>query len=277
MCLYIDDSGTRNPDQLPSEFLYGDWFTLGGFVLPEPNEQTVRDAHKKFCDGWKITYPLRSFDIRQAVKRFSWLATIEAAEYNRFMRELSDMLASVPVTGIACAIDRPGYDARYREKHGRQTWMLCKTAFAVVCERAAKQARKAGCKLRVFVEEGDKTADAYIRQYYSQLRSEGMPFDAGNMDKYAPLTAAELKETLYDLDFKKKSSPLVQVADLYLYPMARGGYQPEYAPYVFLRDKKKLIDDILETEEIPHLGIKYSCFELVRAAKNKKSRKLSGS
>jgi hypothetical protein len=43
-----------------------------------------------------------------------------------------------------------------------------------------------------------------------------MSFATDNMAKYAPLSATELAETLYDLDFKKKSSPMVQVADLYL-------------------------------------------------------------
>jgi hypothetical protein len=70
---------------------------------------------------------------------------------------------------------------------------------------------------------------------------------------------------------------MVQIADLYLYPIARGGYQPMYSPYVQLRENKKLVDDHLSAEELPHLGIKYSCFELVKAATNRKSRKLSGS
>ena len=69
---------------------------------------------------------------------------------------------NIPVFGHACVIDRPGYNHRYREKYGRQTWMLCQTAFAVVCERAAKQAIREGRKLRVYVEEGDKSADHRI-------------------------------------------------------------------------------------------------------------------
>jgi hypothetical protein len=277
MCLYIDDSGTRNPDKIASEFIYGDWFTLGGFLMKEEDEGVIRTAYDKFREGWGITYPLRSYDIRLADNRFSWLRAIEAREYNRFMRELASLLVDIPTTGYACVIDRPGYNARYRKQYGRQTWMLCQTAFAVVCERAAKRARQAGYKLRVYVEEGDKTADDYIRRYYSDLRAEGMPFAADKSSKYAPLSAHELAETLYDLDFKKKTSPLVQLADLYLYPMARGGYQPDYKPYADLRAAKKLIDDHLDAESVPHLGIKYSCFELAIKTENKKSRKLSGS
>jgi hypothetical protein len=85
------------------------------------------------------------------------------------------------------------------------------------------------------------------------------------------LSAAELGDTLYDLKFRAKSSPLAQIADLYTYPIARGGYDPDYFPYTQLRERNKLIDSFLATEEVPHLGIKYSCFDLVE--KNKRSRK----
>jgi hypothetical protein len=214
-------------------------------------------------------------------KRFSWLRTLSVEERGKFMRDLGNFLTSIPVIGYAAVVDRPGYNARYRKLYGRQTWQLCQTAFSVICERAAKRARAEGCKLRVFVEEGDKTADTFIRSYYANLRERGMPFDGGNMAKYGPLSAAELADTLYDLRFRTKKSPLMQLADIYLYPMARGGYDSDYLPYKTLRENKKLIDDHLTAEEIPHLGIKYSCFDLVEKArekaKNKKASRLTGS
>jgi len=276
-CLYIDDSGTRNPDHLAPKIAFRDWFAVGGVLINEEDEGVAISAHERFCKEWGITYPLHSFDIRLMRGRFSWLAKLECKEYNRFMLRLSTLLIGLPVMGHACVIDRPGYDARYREKYGRQTWMLCKTAFSVICERAAKHARNAGRKLRIFPEECDPTADEYIRTYYSSLRTEGMPFSADASAKHAPLGSKELTESLYELKFKKKSSPMAQFADLYLYPMARGGYDENYWPYAKLRERKKLIDDQLREEDIPHLGIKYSCFELVRhlkeAPKDAKSRK----
>jgi hypothetical protein len=212
MCLYMDDSGTRNPDKkIVDDLTYKDWFTLGGFLIKEEADGQIVTAHAKFCETWGITYPLRSYDIRLMDKRFSWLRAISVEERGRFMRDLSDLLTSIPVIGYAAVVDRPGYNFRYRKKYGRQTWKLCQTAFAVICERAAKRARAEGCKLRVFVEEGDETADNYIREYYASLRSSGMPFDGGNMTKYAPLTAAELADTLYDLRFRTKRSPLMQL------------------------------------------------------------------
>jgi hypothetical protein len=276
MCLYLDDSGTRNPDRkVPEQFMFRDWFTLGGYTTNEEDEGVVEMAHGAFCDKWGINYALHSYDIRSETENFTWLSGLEQREYDRFMHELGRMLLGVPVIGHACVVDRPWYNGRYRQKYGRQTWTLCRTAFTVVVERAAKQARKDGRKLRVHVEEGDKTADDMIRGYYQALRNEGMPFAADNMAKYAPLSKDELAATLYDLKFKAKTSALVQIADLYAYPMARGGYDPEYFPYTQLKQDQKLIDCILKDDEIPHLGIKYSCFELAdeEKAKRQKSKK----
>jgi hypothetical protein len=100
-----------------------------------------------------------------------------------------------------------------------------------------------------------------------------MPFAGDNMAKYAPLGKDELAATLYDLKFKAKTSALAQIADLYAYPMARGGYDPEYFPYTRLKQHQKLIDCFLKEDEIPHLGIKYSCFELADQEKEKRSGK----
>lgn len=273
LALYLDDSGTRNPDKKlrKGNYQFRDWFTLGGYTVNEEEEGVVRTLHANFCGDWGITYPLHSYDIRSTTKNFTWLAALNEREFNRFMGGLSHMLLNAPVIGHGCTIDRQGYNDRYREKYGRQTWMLCQTAFSVVVERAAKQAIKHKRKLRVYVEEGDVDADAMIRSYYAKLRSEGMPFAGGGDQKYAPLTQQELFDTLHDLKFKAKTSPMAQFADLYAYPLTRGGYDPEYGPYQQLRANKRVIDDHLSAEEIPHLGVKYSCFE--QALKNEKSRR----
>lgn len=259
-CLYIDDSGTRNPDETPKPEADRDWFALGGIMFHEEDVDTVIASHAKFCAAWEINYPLHSSDIRHSEKRFSWLATLAAEKYQRFMTDLTDMLLSIPVLGHACVIDRPGYDSRYRELYGRQTWMLCKTAFSVLCERAAKIAHAEGRKLRVYVENGDKSADSFIRSYYAELRAAGMPFKGDEAAKYKALEAAELAATLYDLKFKGKGWPPMQLADIFLYPLCRGGYEPTYRPLVALREGGKLIDSALPREQVEHWGVKYSCF-----------------
>jgi hypothetical protein len=96
-----------------------------------------------------------------------------------------------------------------------------------------------------------------------------MPFAIDTSAKYEPLRAEDFRATLYGLRFKRKSSPLAQIADLYLYPICRGRYEPDYAPYMILRDRQKLINSTLEDDSIEQCGIKYSCFELVDARNTK--------
>jgi len=232
-------------------------------MIREEDEQKVREHYRNFCSAWNITYPLHSFDIRQSKKNFSWVRSLSKENTERFMCDLTSLIVDNPLVGQACVIDRQGYNKRYREKYGRQTWMLCQTAFAVICERAAKFARSEDRKLRVYVEVSDKKTDGRIRKYYDELRVTGTPFAKDTSGKYGPLTADDLKDTLYELSFKQKSSPMAQLADLYLYPIARGAYQSEYIPYTILREHKKLADDVLDEKLIESMGIKYSCFENV--------------
>src|SRR6266851_3009271 len=208
--LYLDDSGTRHPDRGPVSAAHGhDWFSLGGVLIREVEEPQAREAHARFMTDWTldpdIAY-LHSAEIRNKTGNFTWLGALAKAELNEFVEDLYQLMATPPFIGFACVIDRPGYRARYYEKYGREPWALCRTAFSVVVERAAKYARKHGCKLKVFVERSDSISDGWIRGYYDHLRTNGMPFDAGNMSKYGPLSQDRLAETLYDLKLKYKSS-----------------------------------------------------------------------
>lgn len=266
LSLYIDDSGTRHPDRDPGRAPgHGyDWFALGGIMIREPDEAAFRADHAAFCAKWDINAPLRSADIRAHSGNFHWLKGLSNERRESFYEELYHLMSHAPTLGIACVIDRPGYNARYREKYGRERWMLCKTAFNVVVERAAKHAMTLGCKLDVNVEKGDKKTDAVIRGYYKDLRAKGMPFDAASSSKYEPMGTTDIAKVVYDLRFKGKSSPLMQLADLYLWPMCMGGYNPQVRPYQRLIEDKKLIDSVLGKAEIPVRGIKYSCWELVQ-------------
>lgn len=257
----MDDSGTRNPDRKPSDARARDWFALGGILIKEEDEDEIRALHAKFCKEWNIRYPLHSSDIRIKKNQFGWLATLTPSDQNRFMFDLTEMIISIPAFGHACVVNRIGYDARYREKYGRGTWNLCKTAFSVVCERAAKYALMEGRRLRVYPERCDKTADTRIRGYYHELRTSGMPFSSDTSSKYGPLPANDLATTLYDLKFKTKLSEIAQLADLYLYPLALGGYDKQYYPYRVLTNNKKTIDSLFLADQVSAMGIKYSCFD----------------
>jgi hypothetical protein len=261
---YIDDSGTRHPDKNPEgqQKAVGDWFALGGILVDSDDEQHLRDLHAAFCDSWGIDYPLHSSDIRFQKNDFEWLKDLDKEGENRFYSELEQLLITAPVLGLACVIDRPGYNARYREKYGRQRWSLCKTAFSVIAERAAKRAISNGKRLRAYPERSDPDSERKLRGYYDDLREHGMPFREGGDPKYAPLSKAELEHTLREFRLKYKSSPPMQIGDLYLYPICRGGYV-KYKPLETLRANGKLIDGTLPEEDLSKLGIKYSCFELV--------------
>ena len=156
-----------------------------------------------------------------------------------------------------------GYDARYREKFGRRQWHLCQTAFSVVVERAAKYARDNGRKLRVMPERSSRDDERRIRTYFDGLREEGMPFDTQSSSLYAPLHAGEFRDTLYELRFKRKSSPMAQVADLYLWPLAIAGYDEGNRAFGLLRTAGRLIECRLPEPQWKFRGTKYSCFELV--------------
>ena len=54
---------------------------------------------------------------------------------------------------------------------------------------------------------------------------------------------------------------MIQIADLYLYPMATAGYDDNYKPYLALMKAGRLIDSVLPPENRSLLGIKYSCFD----------------
>src|SRR5713226_4156043 len=247
---YMDDSGTRHPDRDPGRRpAHGhDWFGLGGVLIREVDEDSFRTAHAAFRGKWKISAPLRSADIRSKSGAFAWLGRCDEEEREAFLEQLYQLMARPEFLGIACVIDRPGYNHRYLERYGRERWSLCKTAFAVAIERAAKHVRKEGYKLRVLVERGDKTTDKWMQGYYNDLREKGAPFDERTSEKYRPLNPTELSETLYEFRLKNKSSPPMQIADLYLWPMCIGGYDPLNRPYRRLRHDSRLIDCFLPTE-----------------------------
>jgi hypothetical protein len=53
---------------------------------------------------------------------FLWLEEKGEAERQAFYESLYQMMKAAPVIGLACVIDRPGYNHRYLEKYGRDRW-----------------------------------------------------------------------------------------------------------------------------------------------------------
>lgn len=270
MVLYLDDSGTPRPDRQPNDKIpaHGhDWFALGGVLIREVDEPAVEAHHAKLRSDWHLAAPLHSADIRGHRGGFSWLGN-DKDKRERFMTDLGCLVTRPELTAIACVVDRPGYNARYRERYGRARWKLCKTAFHVVVERAAKYARSQGCKLRVYVERSSKSTDNRLRAYFNDMRDNGLPFDSQNSARYDPLRPEDFSQTLYEFRTKTKESELMQLADVALWPMCIGQYITEHRAYQAMVNAGVLINCKLVDERVELEGIKRSCFELVDAKKS---------
>jgi uncharacterized protein DUF3800 len=266
MNFYLDDSGTRHPSHNPGKrAAHGyDWFSLGGVLVDDDSEAVARKLYDDFCEKWDVESPLHSSEIRSKKDNFLWLRALPTKKQTAFYEDLYCLMRDAPITGIACVIDRSGYNDRYAKQYNANPWMLCKTAFCVVVERAVKFAHLQGKRIRVLPERCNKPEDNLIRSYYNDLKETGMPFDSKNSGKYAPLKSDEFSAALYELKFKYKTSPLIQLADLYLWPMCMGGYHQSNRPYQRLKNDGKLIEYQLNAEQISVLGTKYSCFEGVK-------------
>jgi Protein of unknown function (DUF3800) len=264
--LFIDDSGSRDPDRTP-EVERGDGmncFALGGILVNAEDIESVKDAHKAFCAKHGITYPLHSWEIRGGRGNFGWLRK-NPERTGEFYADMGDFLVGLPVLGIAAVVHRPGYVARYKDKFKDNLWFMCKTAYTILVERAAKHAQRSGRKLRIFFEETGLHEDRNIIAYTKDLKSAGMPFDQNNSAPYASLKAADFLEIILgDAKRKTKKTRLIQIADLMLYPMVKGKYTPEYRPYKQLMEARKIIDAVLEEDDIKTLGVKYSCFDDIK-------------
>lgn len=268
LLFYLDDSGSRDPDKNPRDTQFPDWFALGGVVIHADKKGTVDAAMQNFRQSWPqiADRPLRSYDIRNQKNGFNWLQALPDAERDRFYTELTDLVLGLPIMVLACVVDRPGYNARYIEQYGPRRWTLCRTAFCIVIERAAKLAAHHGSRLRVFPEMSDIPTERQFKLYYEELRTSGSPFDASRSAKYGPLDAEAMRKTLFEFKVKTKKSLVMQLADLVLWPVCKGGYDPSFAVYRQLVEAGKLLD-IHCTEENGLLGIKYSCFPAPKAQK----------
>lgn len=259
--LYFDDSGIRFPDkqQKPTRDDGMDHFALGGILLKGNDRSRVIEEYKELRRKWRLTYPLRSSDMRGKRGNYVWLS--DKTIHDAFFQDLNNFLCNIPVIGIAAVIDRVGYNVRYEEKYGDERWWMCRTAFSILVERATKYVSERGGRLKLRFEEAGKKEDRAIMEYNKNLKVAGMPFDSTTSSKYAFLKPEEFKSILIgEPERQTKKSPLLQIADLYLYPMVKGGYHKDYAPYKLYMENKKLIDAILSADEISSKGIKYSCF-----------------
>jgi hypothetical protein len=259
----MDDSGSRDPDRTRAKDPdLVDWFGMGGIIVRDEDVLTLKRMIQEFRSRWPHPEaPLHSWEIRARKKGFAWLSNTSGAKRDRFLGELTDLMCSLPIIVHATVVDRPGYNRRYLQEYGPRRWSLCRTAFKIAVERAAKFAASNGARLRIYVEQSDKENERRLREYFNSLRTEGLPFNEQTSSKYGPLKANELARTLLEFQVKTKASLPMQVADLALWPVCKGRYQPDNLSLIALTQSGKLLDARCTTEN-GLLGIKYSCFDL---------------
>ncbi|MDR4483188.1 MAG: DUF3800 domain-containing protein [Nitrospirales bacterium] len=261
--LYFDDTGSRDPDKTdyPNRQDEMDCFGLGGFLLKEEDIPELRKKHQTFCEKWSINYPLHSQSIRGGRNQFGWLRQTPEKAF-LFYSELNELLLDLPLIGIACVIDRPGYVARYKTKYPASLWYMCKTAFSILVERSAKFADEQARQLEIVFEGSGPKEDRDIKAYLRELKKIGNPFSQETSEGYTPLTAEDYRRIILGEPHQKsKKIPMLQIADLVLYPIAKGGYDRNYKPYKELLEGGKLIDKFFAEDHLLFRGIKYSCFD----------------
>lgn len=261
--LYIDDSGSRFPDK-KSDLIRRDGmdhFALGGVLVEENDREFILKEYKSFISDWGLSYPLHSSEIRSMRDNFIWLES-SAKQREKFLQELEVFLLKLPVVGFAAVVHRPGYNARYKEKYAGKPWWMCKTAYAILIERATRYVQARGGKLKIRFEEAGKKEDRAITEYTKMLKTTGMPFANDTSAQYHGLLPEDFRTVIFgQAERKKKENVYMQIADLYLYPMAKRKYEPTYNPWVKFFEEGKVIDSLLTPEDFAHLGIKYSCFD----------------
>jgi hypothetical protein len=273
--LYIDETGSRHPDRAAVPTKHGfDWFAIGGVLIPAEDEDRTKLDLTNFIKQWpQIRAPLHLTDMRAEKKKFAWLGRLDVEDRERFWSGYRTFLANLPVAGTACVIDRPGYAARgYGKREGDAKWLLCRSAFDIVVERSAKLAKQHGRRLKIFYEMADPVTDDRIENYFYNMKANGLGFNAKTSAKYLPLTADEFQHLLLDIEGKDKNNRMMQIADSYVYAIARGSYQRKFAIYKRLAESGRLITSQVASELAPILGVKTYCFELVMASRNSKGR-----
>src|SRR5258707_3235413 len=258
----LDDSGTRCTFKGTKPRRDGmAWFALGGLLLESEHLDEINRMHAQLCRKHGIVVPLHSTAIRGKRDEFSWMGK-EPKRASDFLADLSNMVCAIPAHVIACVVHRPGYNTRYGKKYGSERWSLCKTAYRIVAERAAKIADDRNRDLLIYVEGTGKRENRMIREHHSGLRAHDSYFDPQTSSKHVPMATADLERVLFrEPKFFDKSNPAGQLSDLTVYAVVKGRYDPEYPPYKELKAAGRLVDAIFDKTEQEYRGIKNSCFD----------------
>lgn len=264
LTFYMDETGNRHPDKKSDASRTGrDWFGFGGYLIKREDEPYAKQLREELANRWAVKDPFHITDMLSEKKRFAWLGRSTQKQRSQFWNEYRDFLSTIPAIGLACIIDRPGYVARgYLEKYGNDRWLLCRSAFDIAVERAVKFAQSHNRKLRI-IFESDPSLNSTVIDYFDNLKANGLAFDKDNSEKYAPLPQEVFASVLSTIEYKPKSNALLQIADSYIYALARGKYNRKFHIWREIRDRQRVMDFTLggNADAIRSMGVKYYCFD----------------
>jgi hypothetical protein len=260
--LFVDDSGSRDLDKPSATRNDGmDCFALGGILIKSEDALAATQRLNDLRARHLISAPFHSTKMRGKRHEWAWLES-DKDRAIALIEDLTTYLCEFPGYATACIVHRPGYAARY-DHYKNQRWQMCKSAYTIMVERAAKFADLHDRRLAVYVEASGRKEDRAITDYHKALRTEGMFFNRVSSAKYFPLEPTSFFKTLLAKPkFFSKDNLLGQVADLMLYPLVKGRYDPNYRPYRQLIDSSRVINCILELGNVDVLGVKHFCFDM---------------
>ena len=235
---------------------------MGGILIAAESVAQTAEAHEGLRAKHNVIVPFHSTKMRCAKGGWGWLgAPSERPKADALYDDLNNFLCKLPGSAIACVVHRPGYVERYSYYSQAERWRLCKSAYAILVERAAKIAYRDNRKLAVYVEETGKKEDRQINEYHTELRQIGPVFNPERSSKYEPATQELFRDTLLqNPNFYKKDNLMGQIADLLLYPLIKGKYDPNYRPYQMLKASRRIVDDSLACGD-KNMFVKYYCFD----------------
>lgn len=255
----MDESGSPKPNPDDS----ARYFAVGGVLIQHQDENRIRLQIADFKKRWGIdeSIPLHGNEIRSRKKNFAWLGLRSEDEQNQFLQDLTTTIVQCPIIVHGCVVSRQGYLDRYLERYGSNTWEMMKSAFSILLERVGKYVILQDGEVIIYFEKVGKKEDKLITRYFNELRNSGAPFSSETSTKYSPLTSNQMQQVLTGIEGKSKDNPILQIADLCLYPIARSKDQPQQRAFQELLQNKKLVDSVLTPENREKMGIKYYCFE----------------
>jgi len=255
----MDESGSPKPNPRDS----ASYFAVGGVLIQRKDESSISLQIADFKQRWGIdeSVPLHGNEIRSRKKNFAWLGRRSEDEQNQFLQDLTATIVQCPIIVHGCVVSRKGYLDRYLDRYGSNTWEMMKSAFSILLERVSKYVALQGGKVMVYFEKAGRKEDRLITSYFNDLRDSGAPFSTETSTKYAPLTSNQIQRVLTGIEGKSKNNPILQIADLCLYPVAKSKDQPHNRAFQELIQREKLVDTVLPPDNLENMGIKYYCFD----------------